>query len=178
MTKTISPALNTLAGVLKGQLKTRDCARLQILPQICFAEICLKSPRDKDKFPYGGITSSLLRVRGSIEPQSDLASITLNPAGLPVNHGIISNILSQIPIVFNWLRKDGTVRIVQFRIRRNPWIEALKKQLNRVSFDVKKNIHNSCSQTVNYVPGAAGTTAWKRQNDLGTLNNPKGMSPV
>ena len=137
MAQTISLALNTLAGVLKAQLKRRAFAWLQILPQKCFAEIRLKFSRDKDKFPYGGIPSSLLRVRGSIEPQSDLASITLNPAGLPVNHGNTSNIISQISTVFNWLRKDGTEQILQFRIRRSRWIEALKKKWNRVSLDVK-----------------------------------------
>lgn len=73
MAQTISLVLNTLAGVLKGQLKRRAFAWLQILPQMCFAEICLKFARDKGKFPFSGIPSSLLRVRGSIEPQSDLA---------------------------------------------------------------------------------------------------------
>ena len=93
MTQTISLALNTLAGVLKGQLKRRAFAWLQILPQICFAEVCLKSSRDKDKFPYRGIPSSLLRVKGSTEPQSDLASISIPPGCDP----------GQIPNVFTWL---------------------------------------------------------------------------
>ena len=93
MTQTISLALNTLAGVLKGQLKRRAFAWLQISPQICFAEVCLKSSRDKDKFPYRGIPSSLLRVKESTEPQSDLASISIPPGCDP----------GQIPNVFNWL---------------------------------------------------------------------------
>lgn len=61
-----------------------------------------------DKFQNSGIPSSFLRVRGSMGPQSDLASITPNPAGLPVNHGNTSSIISQIPVVFNWLQKDST----------------------------------------------------------------------
>ena len=131
MTQTVSLVLNTLAGVLKGQLKRRAFAWLQILPQMCFAEICLKFSRDKGKFPFSGIPSSLLRVRGSIEPQSDLAQ-SRRVAGKSreyQQHYIADTIFFQLAAERRY-RANSPVSNSS-----RPLNRALKRHLNRVSFD-------------------------------------------